>query len=420
MEYSLQRLEKSRVEISISVGKEEWEELIKVSFNKNKFKYSYPGFRKGKVPFNILLKQYGPEYFFEDAIDECLNKEYGEILDKEKLDVLARPDVDIKEVSVDGLKATITVAVAPQFTLGQYKGLTFKKDSTEVTDEEVEEAVKSEQEKRARMVTKEGAAEMGDTVTIDYVGSVDGVEFEGGKATDHPLELGSHSFIPGYEEQLVGVKAGEEKKVVVTFPEEYHAKELAGKEAVFAVTVKEVQSKELPEIDDEFVKDIDDELNTIAEWKEKLKKDLASRKESQADTKLENDILEAIIASTEIDLPDALIEEEIDYRIHQLEQNVMQYGIKLDDYLKMTGSSIEKIRTDERDAAIHNVKGRLIIEAICKEEKITVAAEEIKAKLEEKGMDEKKANAEYINYLANTMMVDKFFAFIKENNTIEG
>lgn len=418
MEYSLQHLSKTKVEISLSVGKEEWEEQVKASFNKNKFKYSLPGFRKGKVPFNVLVKNYGIEYFYEDAIDDCLNKQYGEILDKEKLEVIDRPQVDIKEVSQEGLKATITVVIAPEVVLGQYKGLTFKRDDTAATDEEIDNAMKREQEKRARLITKDGAAEEGDTVVLDYSGSTDGKKFEGGTAENQTLELGSHSFIPGFEEQVVGMKAGESKDINVTFPKEYHA-DLAGKDAVFAITVHEVQKKELPVIDDEFVKDIEDEISTVAEWKEKIAKEIADRKTQNADAKLENDILDAVIKNTEMEIPDVMVEEEIDYRLHELENRIKGYGMKFEDYLKYTGTTVEKIRADEKEAALHNVQGRLVIEQICKDEKITVTAEDIKAKLSEQGMDETKAKADYINYLANTMMVEKLFNFLKENNTIE-
>lgn len=418
MEYSLQNLSKTKIEISLSVDKAEWEEQVKTSFNKNKFKYSLPGFRKGKVPFNVLVKNYGIEYFYEDAIDDCLNKNYGEILDKEKLEVIDRPAVDIKEVSADGLKATITVTVAPEVVLGKYKGLTFKREDTTASEEEIEGAMKREQEKRARLITKEGAAELGDTVVLDYSGSIDGKKFDGGTAEKQSLELGSHAFIPGFEEQVVGMKAGDSKDINVTFPKEYHA-DLAGKDAVFAITVHEVQKKELPVIDDEFVKDIEDEIGTVAEWKEKIAKEISDRKTQNADTKLENDILDAIIKNTEMEIPDCLINEEIDYRLHELENRIKGYGMKFEDYLKYTGSSIEKIREEEKESALHNVQGRLVIEQICKDEKITVTAEDIKAKLADQNMDEKKANAEYINYLANTMMVEKLFDFLKANNKIK-
>lgn len=419
MEYSLQKLSKTKVEISFSVNKEEWEEQIKSSFNKNKFKYNLPGFRKGKVPFSILVQRFGMEFFYEEALDDCLNKQYGEILDKEKLDVIDRPQVDVKEVSADGVKATITVVVAPEVVPGQYKGMTFKRESTEATDEEIEAEMKKEQNKRARLVTKEDAAELGDTVVLDYSGSVNGEKFQGGTAEKQTLELGSHSFIPGFEEQVVGLKAGESKDITVTFPTEYHAADLAGKEAVFAITIHEVQKKELPEINDEFVKDIEDDIDTVDQWKEKIAKKISDNKTRSADAKLENDILDAIIKNTEIEIPDAMIEEEIDYRVHELENNMKGYGLKFEDYLKYANTTVEKIREEERPACLHNVQGRLIIEAICKEEKITVTAEDIKAKLEEQGMNESKAKADYINYLANTMMVEKFFDFLKANNTIE-
>ena len=419
MEYSLQKLSKTKVEISFTVGKEEWDEQIKSSFNKNKFKYSMPGFRKGKVPFNVLAKHYGMEFFYEEALDDCLNKQYGEILDKEKLDVIDRPQVDIKEVSAEGVKATITATVAPEIVPGQYKGMTFKKDATEATEEEIDAEMKREQNKRARLIAKDGAAEMGDTVVLDYSGSIDGEKFAGGTAENQTLELGSHSFIPGFEEQVVGLKAGDSKDITVKFPEDYHAKELAGKDAVFAITIHEVQKKELPEIDDEFVKDIEDEIGTVAEWKEKIAKKITENKTRNADAKLENDILDAIIKNTEMEIPDVMIEEELDYRVHELENNMKGYGLKFEDYLKYAGTTVEKIREEERPACLHNVQGRLIIEAICKEEKITVTADDIKAKLAENGMDEGKAKADYINYLANTMMVEKFFDFLKANNTIE-
>ena len=378
-----------------------------------------PGFRKGKVPFNVLAKHYGMEFFYEEALDDCLNKQYGDILDKEKLDVIDRPQVDIKEVSAEGVKATITVTVAPEIVPGKYKGLTFKKDATEATEKEIDAEMKKEQNKRARLVAKKGAAKNGDTVVLDYSGSIDGEKFAGGTAENQTLELGSHSFIPGFEEQVVGLKAGDSKDITVKFPEDYHAKELAGKDAVFAITIHEVQKKELPEIDDEFVKDIEDEISTVAEWKEKIAKKITENKTRNADAKLENDILDAIIKNTEMEIPDVMIEEELDYRVHELENNMKGYGLKFEDYLKYAGTTVEKIREEERPACLRNVQGRLIIEAICKEEKITVTADDIKAKLAEQGMDEGKAKADYINYLANTMMVEKFFDFLKANNTIK-
>ncbi len=416
MEYSLQNLSKTKVEISFSVNAEEWDKDVKDSYNKNKHKYSLEGFRKGKVPMNILVKRYGIEFFYEEALDDSLNRVYGEILDKEKLDVVSRPEVDIKEVSKDGVKATITVTVRPEATLGQYTGLTITRESAVATDEEIENAMKREQDKRARLVTKDGKAADGDTVVIDYSGSVDGVKFEGGTAEKYSLALGSHSFIPGFEEQLVGMKAGDEKDIEVTFPENYTA-ELAGKKAIFAIKMHEVQVKQLPEIDDEFVKDIDDELNTVAEWKEKLAKSISDTKKQNSENKLESDIIDAIINNSEMEIPDCMVDEEVDYRIQELEMDMKRYGLKFADYLKYTGTTVEKLKEEQRPECLHNIKARLVIEAVCKKESLTVKAEEVKAKLDEMP-DKESIQGDYVSRMANEMLVEKLFTFLKENNNI--
>ena len=413
MEYSQQKLSKSKVEIAFSVEKEEWNNYIQLAYNKNKFKYSVEGFRKGKVPMSVLVNRYGKEFFYEEALDEAMDKCYVEVLEKEKLDVVARPEVDVKEIGEEGVKFVITVAVKPEFELGQYKGLGIEKESVEVTDEELQGEIDKELASRARMIEKETPAEKGDTVIIDYSGSVDGVKFDGGTAEKQPLELGSNTFIPGFEDQVIGMAKEETKDINVTFPEEYGEKSLAGKAAVFTVTVHEIQTKELPVLDDEFVKDVDDELNTVDEWKEKLKAKILDRKAAAADRKLENDIVDKIVANTEIDIPDALIEEELDYRIQDLERNMASYGLKMADYLKYTGSTVEKIKEEQRDEAVRNVKIRLILEEICKKENITVEAEEVKEKLDGIPQEQYK---EALNYFANQLLTDKLLTFLKENN----
>ncbi len=415
MEYSLNRTGKNDVEITFTLNAEEWDKEVKEAYNKNKFKYSLEGFRKGKVPMNILVKRYGIEFFYEEAMDDCLNKNYGEILEKEKLEVVSKPEVDIKKVDKDGLEVLIKVTVQPEIEVGQYKGLTFTKAPVEATEEEIKADMDKEVEKRARLITKDGAAENGDTVVIDYSGSVDGVKFEGGTAENHSLALGSGSFIPGFEEQLVGIKAGESKDITVTFPEQY-AEQLAGKEAVFAITCHEVQVKELPTLDDEFVKDIDDELNTVAEWKEKIAKKISDRKKQDSEYKLENDIIDAVINNTEMDIPDCMVEDEIDYRIQELQNNITQRGLKFEDYLKYTGMTTEQLRTEERESCLHNIKARLVIEAITKKEELTIQPEELQAKLAD--LPKEGISSEYVNYMANQLLVDKFFAFLKENNEI--
>lgn len=416
MEYSLQKMSKTKVEIAISIDKEEWEAYAKEAYAKNKFKYSVEGFRKGKVPMNILINRYGKEFFYEEALDIAADKSYSEIIEKEKLQVITNPDFDVKSIGEDGAKFVITVIIKPEFELGQYKGLSFEKSSTEVSDKEVNKEIDKELNSRARLIEKDAPAEIGDTVIIDYSGKIGRKKFEGGTAEKQSLELGSKAFIPGFEEQLVGMNKGDKKDIEVTFPEDYGSKELAGKKATFSIVLHEVQKKELPVLDDEFVKDIDDELNTVEEWKEKIKSKLLETKVKNADIKLENDIVEKIAANTEIEIPDCMVDEELDYRIKEMEQSMAQYGLKLEDYLKYTRTTVEQIKSDKRDEALRNIKIRLILEEICKKENITVTAEEIKEKLE--GIEQKDLR-EATNYFANQILTDKLFIFLKENNEIK-
>ena len=253
MEYSLQKLSKTKVEIAISIDKEEWEAYAKEAYAKNKFKYSVEGFRKGKVPMNILINRYGKEFFYEEALDIAADKSYSEIIEKEKLQVITNPDFDVKSIGEDGAKFVITVIIKPEFELGQYKGLNFEKSSTEVSDEEVNKEIDKELNSRARLIEKDAPAEIGDTVIIDYSGKIGRKKFEGGTAEKQSLELGSKTFIPGFEEQLVGMNKGDKKDIEVTFPEDYGSKELAGKKATFSIVLHEVQKKELPVLDDEFI-----------------------------------------------------------------------------------------------------------------------------------------------------------------------
>lgn len=417
MEYSLQKLSKTKVEIAIDVNKEEWENYIKEAYNKHKHEYAVEGFRKGKVPMSLLVNRFGKEYFYEDALDIAIDKAYAEVLEKEALVVVARPEVDIKEISDDGVKVVITMITKPEFELGQYTGLTVKKDEITVSDEEIMAKINKELDERSRLVEKDTPAENGDTVIIDYSGSINGVKFDGGTAEKQSLALGSGTFIPGFEEQVVGMAKGENKDITVTFPENYGSEELSGKEAVFAITVHEIQKKEVPELDDEFVKDIDEELNTVEEWKEKIKTEISLTKEKNAEYKVENDLVDLIVKNTDIEIPDCMVEEELDYRIQEMEHNMAQYGLKLDDYLKYTNSTIEKIKEQQRDEALRNIKIRLILEEICKKENITVTADELKDLI--KDIKDEKELRQATNYYANQIVTDKLFAFLKEKNTIE-
>ena len=417
MEYSVQKLSKSKVEVAINIAKEEWENYIKEAYIKNKHNYVIEGFRKGKVPMNLLLNRYGKEYFYEDALDIALDKSYEEVLNKENFEVVARPEVDIKELSDDGVKVVITMIVKPEFELGQYKGLTVKKEEIVVTDEEIDAVINKELNDRARLIEKETIAENGDTVMIDYSGRIGETKFEGGTAKNQPLELGSGTFIPGFEEQVVGMAKGETKDITVTFPENYGSTDLAGKEAIFEITVNSIQAKEVPQLDDEFVKDIDDELNTVEEWKEKIRTNIQIQKETNAEYKVENDLVDAIVNNTEIEIPDCMVEEELDYRIQEMKQQMAQYGIKFEDYLKYTGETVENIKESKKEEAVRNIKVRLVLEEICKKENITVSADEIKDKLAD--IKDEQQLRQATNYYANQIVTDKLFAFLKENNDIQ-
>lgn len=417
MEYSVQKLSKSKVEVAINIAKEEWENYIKEAYIKNKHNYVIEGFRKGKVPMNLLLNRYGKEYFYEDALDIALDKSYEEVLNKENFEVVARPEVDIKELSDDGVKVVITMIVKPEFELGQYKGLTVKKEEIVVTDEEIDAVINKELNDRARLIEKETIAENGDTVMIDYSGRIGETKFEGGTAKNQPLELGSGTFIPGFEEQVVGMAKGETKDITVTFPENYGSTDLAGKEAIFEITVNSIQTKEVPQLDDEFVKDIDDELNTVEEWKEKIRTNIQIQKETNAEYKVENDLVDAIVNNTEIEIPDCMVEEELDYRIQEMAQQMAQYGIKFEDYLKYTGETVENIKESKKEEAVRNIKVRLVLEEICKKENITVSADEIKDKLAD--IKDEQQLRQATNYYANQIVTDKLFAFLKENNDIQ-
>lgn len=418
MEYSIQELSKSKVEIAISISKEKWSESIKKAYEKTKFQYSVEGFRKGKVPMSVLTKRYGMEIFYEDALDIALSEHYGAIIENDKLDVIGRPDVDIKEVSEDGVKAVITTAIKPSFALGQYKGLEIKKNRVRVTEAEIMAEIDKELDSRGRLVDKGEISEIaeGDIITLDYKGSVDEVYFEGGTAEDQILEIGSNTFIPGFENQMIGMKIGEEKNINVKFPEQY-APELAGKDAVFEVKVKAIKTKELPELDDEFVKDISDTLNTVEEWKKEIKAKITENKKKEAEYQLENTIMDTICDNTEIEIPECMVEEELDYRIQELEKSMQGYGLKFEDYLKYANTTVEKIKEEKREEALKNIKTRLVMEELMKIENINVTPEEVNAEFDK--LPEENKTSHEMSYIANQMLVDKFFAFLKENNDIK-
>ena len=428
MSYTVENLEKNKVKIVVKVDQQAWQDAIQKAYEKTKKDYQLGGFRKGHVPFKVLANTYGVGIFFEDALDIILPKEYGGVLDKEtSIEPVDRPDIDIVAISDATLEFSAVVQCKPDFKLGAYSGLEFKKDAVEVSDEEINAEINAKlDEAGAWIPVTDRAAQKGDQVTIDYSGSVDGVKFDGGTAEKQTLLLGSGNFIPGFEEQVEGMNIGEDRDITVKFPEEYHEKSLAGKDAVFAIKLHEITYKEVPTLDDESVKDIS-EFDTVAEYKESIKKNIADKKNSDAESKLENDMIDAIAKSSQVEIPQCMIDNQIEDMINEFESRLQYQGLKAEDYYKYTGMKRDDLKTQYKDMAEKNVLFRLTLEALLKAIQIPVSDEEIDDKIAEmakqagRSVEEysKYINEEYRNYLRNDLITTKLFEYLKNNNTIK-
>jgi trigger factor len=364
--------------LTVEVDVETVNKGLEAAFKKVVKQVNIPGFRKGKIPRGLFEQRFGVESLYQDALDIILPEAYASAIEEAGIFPVDRPDIDVEQMEKGKelvFKATVTVK--PEVKLGDYKGLEVEKVDTEVTEEDVENEIKTLQERQAELVIKEdGNVETGDTVVIDFEGFVDGETFEGGKAENYSLEIGSGSFIPGFEEKLVGTKAGEEKEVEVTFPEEYHAAELAGKPATFKVTVHEIKGKELPGLDDEFAKDVDDEVETLAELKEKTKKKLIESKEHQAKHAVEDAVVEKAAENAEIDIPEAMIDTEVDRMVQEFTQRLQTQGMNLDLYFQFSGQDEQALRAQMKEDALKRVRINLTLEAIANAENIEVSDEE--------------------------------------------
>jgi trigger factor len=392
MNYTYETLEKSQVKFTIEIDGAEFEAATEEAYQKNKHKYKLEGFRPGKVPRKVLEGAYGKGVFIDEALDIILPKYFSEALDKEPaLEPVGRPEADILDIKEDGVKFAVTITVKPEVKLGKYKGLKVAKEKVEVTDEQVEAEVLLAQDRGARIVDveKDRKCKKGDIANIDFSGSVDGVKFDGGTGEGYDLELGSKTFIPGFEEQVIGMKKGEEKDVTVTFPKDYGAENLAGKEAVFAVKLNGIKEKQLPALDDEFAKDVS-EFDTLEAYKADIKEGLLKQAEERASITEENNRVDAIVEKCAVDVPDCMVEEQIDEMMHEFEYRLMYQGMKLDDYLKYTGTTLEKMKEDYKESAARNVKIRLVLEAIIKAEDIKPDEEAIEKKIAELASDAKK------------------------------
>lgn len=369
--------------LTVEVDAETVDKSLDKAFKKVVKQINVPGFRKGKIPRPLFEKRFGVESLYQDALDMIVPGEYEKAIEETGIEPVDTPNIDVEQMEKGKpliFKATVTVK--PEVKLGEYKGLEVEKPDTEVTDEDVEEELKKLQERLAELVIKEdGEAEMGDTVVIDFEGFVDGEAFEGGSAENYSLELGSGNFIPGFEEQLAGVKTGDEKEIEVIFPEEYHASELAGKKAVFKVKVHEIKAKHLPELDDEFAQDADDEVETLDALKEKIKKDLKESKEHAAKHAVEDAVVEKAAENAEMDIPEAMINTELNRMLQEFEQNLSAQGLNLELYYQFSGQNEEALRNQMKEDAEKRVRFNLTLEAVANAEKLEVSDEEVDEEL---------------------------------------
>ena len=378
MSLQVEKMEKNMAKLTIEVSAEDVEKAMQSAYQKAKGRISIPGFRKGKAPRKMIEQMYGKGVFLEDAVNALIPEHYSKALGECELEIVSQPKIDLVQTEPGkALIFTAEVAVKPEVTLGEYKGVEVPKYEIEVTDEEVDAEVKKEQEKNSRTINVEDrAAQLNDIVTIDFEGSVDGVPFDGGQATEYPLTLGSNTFIPGFEDQLVGAKVGDDVDVKVTFPEEYQAKELAGKEAIFKCAVKKIEAKELPELDDDFAKDVS-EFDTLAEYKEHVKTNLVEKKENEAKHAKEDAAVDKIIENAQMDIPEAMLETQCRQMLDDFSRRMQSQGLSMDQYFQFTGMTAEKMMEDMKPQALKRIQTRLVLEKVAEVENIQPTEEEV-------------------------------------------
>ena len=404
MSIQVEKLENNTAKLTIEVAAEEFEQAIQAAYKKNKNKFNVPGFRKGKVPYAMVEKMYGAAVFYEDAANDIIPKAYADAAAESELEIVARPEINVTQIEKGKpfiFEAEVTLK--PEIKLGKYKGVKVEAMDTTVTDEDVQAELDKVKEQNARLVAADDkAVEDGDQTTIDFEGFVDGVAFEGGKGEDYPLTIGSHSFIDNFEEQLIGKKVGEEVEVNVTFPEDYQAEELAGKPAMFKVTVKEIKVKEYPEVDDDFAQDVS-EFDTLDEYKADIRKNLEEKKAQEAEADKESKVIEAIVNDSEMDIPEKMIETQCQQMVEEFAQNIAMQGISFEQYLQFTGGSVDQLTEQVKPQAEARIQSSLVLEAI-------VAAENIEATDEEYDEEVKKMAEKY------QMEAEKVNDFLSEDD----
>ena len=378
MSLQVEKMEKNMAKLTIEVSAEDLDKAMQNAYQKAKGRISIPGFRKGKAPRKMIEQMYGKGVFLEDAVNALIPEHYSKALAECDLEIVSQPTIDITQAEPGkALIFTAEVATKPEVTLGDYKGVEVPKTEINVTDEDVDAEIKKEQEKNSRTINVEDrGAQLQDVVTIDFEGSVDGVPFDGGQATEYPLTLGSNTFIPGFEEQLVGAKVGDDVDVKVTFPEEYQAKELAGKEAVFKCAVKKIEAKELPELDDDFAKDVS-EFDTLAEYKEHVKTNLVERKENEAKRAKEDAAVDKAIENAQMDIPEAMLQTQCRQMLDDFSRRMQSQGLSMDQYFQFTGMTAEKMMEDMKPQALKRIQTRLVLEKVAEVENIQPTEEEV-------------------------------------------
>ena len=424
MDYKINKEEKNLVKIDITLSKEEWETEIEQAYTRTRNKYNVEGFRKGKAPRKVIESVYGANVFYEEALSEGFYKAYMDILSKEPtLEPVDAPNLNVKKVDAEGVELEATVVVKPDVKVAKYTGFDIVLKKNKVTKEQLEAEMDRVKEQNVRLVEVEREIKDGDVANINFSGLVDGVKFDGGTSEDYDLGIGSHSFIEGFEEQLIGLKAGEDKDVNVTFPTEYHVKELAGKPAVFACHVNSVKEKQYPELNDEFASNVS-EYETMAEFKAHMEEHLQEHLDEHAKVDAENEIIDKIVENTEVEVPTQMVDNELDNMMKDMEYRLMYQGLNLEAYANYMGTTVDKIKEDRRPDALKSVKVRLALSYILDKEKITVTDKEFDEKVEEMANSAKKSVKEVkdsltedrINYMKNDILMNKLIDFLMEKN----
>ena len=425
MATTFEKLSSNKVKLGFIVAPEKFDEGLKKAYNKLKGRINIPGFRKGKAPMRVIENHYGEGVFYEDALDAIFPEIYQAALKEHDVHVVDRPEIDVEQIGRGKeLKFTVEVFVRPDVELGQYKNLGLVKTVDEVTDDDVNAEIERARERSARWVEiTDRPAKLDDQVNIDYAGFDGDEQFDGGTAQNHELILGSGSFIPGFEDQLVGKNVGEECDVNVSFPEDYHAKELAGKPVVFKVKINAIREKEVPALDDDFVKEASETADTVEEYKAEIRKNLEKAADNRGETNFENEVIETVCENAKVDIPDAMIEDQIDGMLRDMEMRMAYQGLKLDDYFKYTGQTREQVRDMYREQATERVKTQLVMEAVKKAENITATEEETDAEITKYAEQNKKTLEEFKQmlsdgdkeYFADSAAMRKTVDFLKAN-----